>query len=76
MLLNNHRTFISKDLKEYINNTTQNSIKKIIEKRKEPIIINHLEEIDINEKPNRNFFGILIFLSISSMAFYFYKKLY
>ena len=74
MLFHNHRSFISKDLRDYINRTTQESIKRLTERQKNNFkIINPLEDDDKNPKPN--FYGFLVFLSISSIAFCFYKRL-
>lgn len=69
--------FYNKKLSEYCKKTSDESIKRLTEKyhlERIKKIINPLEEDDSNN-PKFNFYGILAILSISTLAFYFYKKL-
>ena len=78
-------TFLyDKSLLEYCMKSTQHSIKRIIEKKNleknninvKEIIKNKLEDDhDNNKNPRLNFNFLLVFLSISSLGFYFYKKI-
>jgi hypothetical protein len=77
-------TFLyDKSLLEYCMKSTQDSIKRIIEKKKlgkknynvKEIIKIKLEDDDNNKNPQLNFNVFLVFLSISSLGFYFYKKI-
>lgn len=71
--------YFNKSLSEYCTKTTNESIKKITEKynleRNKPKIKNPLEEEDDSKNPELNFYSFIIFLSISSITFYFYKRL-
>lgn len=67
----------NKSLHDYCKKTTEESIRKLTEKynleRNKPKIINPLDD---NNNPNFNFFRFLIFLSITSLTFCFYKRLH
>lgn len=72
--------YFNKSLSEYCTKTTNESIRKLTEKfnleRNKPKIKNPLEEEDDDsEKPEINFYHYLLFLSISSIAIYFYKRI-
>lgn len=70
--------FYNKKLADYCRKTTEDSIKKITEKynleRNKQKINNPLEDDD-NDKPKFNLYGFITFLSISTLAIYFYKRL-
>ena len=65
-------------LRDYCRKSTEMSIIKLTEKynleRKKPKIDNLLYDGE-NNKPEFNFYGLFTFLSISSLAFFFYKRL-
>lgn len=69
---------IIKNLSDYCRKSTDKSIKKISEKqnleRNNPKIKNPLDDNE-NGKPEFNLYEFLIFLSISTIAIYFYKRL-
>jgi hypothetical protein len=71
--------YFNKSLSEYCSGTTNESIRKLIEKykleRNKQKIQNPLEYQDDPGKPYLNFYNLLLFLSISSITIYFYKKL-
>lgn len=62
-----------------LNYYTNESIRKITEKynleRNKPIIKNPLAVDEDDAKPNLNFYNFLLFLSISTITIYFYKRL-
>jgi hypothetical protein len=62
-----------------LNYYTNESIRKITEKynleRNKPIIKNPLAVDEDGAKPNLNFYNFLLFLSISTITIYFYKRL-
>ena len=62
-----------------LNYYTNESIRKITEKynleRNNPIIKNPLAVDEDDAKPNLNFYNFLLFLSISTITIYFYKRL-
>ena len=62
-----------------LNYYTNESIRKITEKynleRNKPIIKNQLAVDEDDAKPNLNFYNFLLFLSISTITIYFYKRL-
>jgi hypothetical protein len=70
---------INKNLHDYCRKTTEESIKKITDKynleRNKPKINNPLPENDDSGKPEFNFYGLLAFLSVSTIAFLIYKRL-
>lgn len=70
---------INKSLNDYCMKSTQESIKKIIEKsnleRNKEKINNILDDNDENKKPELNLYSFFIFLSISSIGFILYKRL-
>ena len=71
--------YFNKSLSEYCTGTTNESIRKLIEKykleRNKQKIQNPLEDQDDPGKPYLNFYNLLLFLSISSITIYFYKRL-
>lgn len=70
--------YINKLLSDYCRKSTDEYIKKLTEKhnleRNKQKFKNPLEEED-NEKPNFNFYNLLLFLSISTISLYFYKRI-
>ena len=62
-----------------LNYYTNESIRKITEKynleRNKSIIKNPLAVDEDDAKPNLNFYNFLLFLSISTITIYFYKRL-
>ena len=62
-----------------LNYYTNESIRKITEKynleRNNPIIKNPLAVDEDDAKPNLNFYNFLLFLSISTITIFFYKRL-
>lgn len=70
---------MNKALYDYCKKSTEESVKKISEKysleRNKPKINISLENGDENAKPEFNFYGLLTFLSVTTMAFFFYKRL-
>lgn len=73
--------YFNKNLREYCTKTTNESIKKISEKYnlernnlkfKNPFK-NEYDEDD--EESNFNFYNFLLFLSITTISFYFYKRI-
>jgi hypothetical protein len=60
-------------------NYTNESIRKITEKynleKNKPTIKNPLAVDEDDAKPNLNFYNFLLFLSISTISIYFYKRL-
>ncbi len=62
-----------------LNYYTNESIRKITEKynleRNKPTIKNPLVVDEDDAKPNLNFYNFLLFLSISTITIYFYKRL-
>ena len=62
-----------------LNYYTNESIRKITEKynleRNKPTINNPLVVDEDDAKPNLNFYNFLLFLSISTITIYFYKRL-
>lgn len=67
---------INKDLSDYCKKTTNESIQKITEKYKLERIKPKISKFGDNddEKPKFNFLNLLIFLSISTITIYFYKR--
>jgi hypothetical protein len=69
--------YFNKSLSVYYNKITNDSIRKLTEKhnleRNKEKINNPLE--DDGEKPASDFYHFLFFLSISTIAIYFYKRL-
>ncbi len=70
---------LNKILQDYCKKTTENSMRKLTEKynleRNKPKLVDPIEKVCINSNPEFNFYGILAVLSITTMAFIFYKKL-
>jgi hypothetical protein len=62
-----------------LNYYTNESIRKITEKynleKNKPTIKNPLAVDEDDAKPNLNFYNFLLFLSISTISIYFYKRL-
>lgn len=71
--------YVNKSLSEYCTKINNESIMKLTEKysleRKNPKFKNPLGDEDGPKKPELNFYHFLIFLSISSITIYFYKRL-
>lgn len=67
-------------LQNYCKKSTENYIEKIIDKyslERKKIKLNEFNTDNTkNNQPEFNFYNILIFLSITTTAFYFYKKLH
>lgn len=63
---------------EYCTRSTQESVRKITEKynleRNKPKFNNPLED-NGNDKPQPNFYGFLILLSVSTIGFILYKRI-
>jgi len=68
--------YINKTLQDYCKKTTEESIRKLNEKynleRNKPKIKNTFDD---NNKPEFNYIGFLLFLSITIFSFRFYKRL-
>jgi hypothetical protein len=66
-------------LYDYCKKSTEESVRKQSEKysleRNKPKITISPENSDGNDKPEFNFYGLLAFLSVTTMAFFFYKRL-
>ncbi len=66
-------------LRDYCNKTTNESIRKLTEKynleRKNPQYTKLIYDEDGNQTPNFDFLNFLFFLSVSSITFYFYRRL-
>lgn len=71
--------YFNKSLSDYCTRTTNESIRKLTEKynleRNKPKFKNPLQDDDDSEKPEFNFYHFLLFLSISSITIYFYKRI-
>ena len=83
-LLNNSfpYLFLNKNLSEYCKNSTNEFIKKMTEKYETKkyspnikISYNNKEDNSENGEIDFNFYFFLVVLSISSISFYFYKKI-
>lgn len=74
-----NQIFINKSLHDYCRKSTEESIRKITEKhyleRNSPKIKNPLDDDNGNNNPKFNFNTFLIFLSVTMVSFYFYKRL-
>lgn len=70
--------FYNKKLADYCRKSTDESIRKLTDKltleRNKFKNKNSLEEFNA-DNPNYNFYGFLAILSISTFAFYFYKRI-
>ena len=70
---------MNKTLYEYCKRSTQESIKRLTEKynleKNKPKIKNPLDENDDSGKPEFNFYGFVVFLSISTIGLIIYKRL-
>lgn len=70
---------VNTGLREYCNKTTNESIRKLTDKynleRKNSQYTKLIYDEDGNQTPNLGFFNFLIFLSISSITYYFYRRL-
>jgi hypothetical protein len=68
--------FTNKTLQDYCKKTTEESMRKLSEKynleRNKPNIKNTFDD---NDKPEFNYFGLLVVLSITIFSFSFYKRL-
>ena len=71
--------YLSISLSEYCNRITNESIRKLTEKmnleRNKPKIKNAFKDDDNSGKPEIKFFNYLLFLSVATMAIYFYKRI-
>lgn len=71
--------YVNNGLRDICTKSTNESIRKLTEKynleRKAPQYKTLIYDEDGNETPNLGFFNLLIFLSISSITFYLYKRL-
>ena len=71
--------YFNKNLSDYCTRTTNESIRKITEKhnleRNKVKFKNPLEEDDDSEKPEFNFYHFMLFLSISYVTYFFYKRI-
>ena len=71
--------YVNNSLRDYCNKKTNESIRKLTEKYnlegKSNNLKTLLNEDDNNVDPDFNYFPFLLFLSISTIAFYFYKRL-
>ena len=69
---------INKNFNDYCKKSMDESIRKINEKsnleRNKPKIVNPFDD-ENNDKPDFNIYGFITFLSISTIAFLFYKRL-
>lgn len=71
---------LNKNLSDYCKNTVNESIRKLTDKYKSKkyisnIKMNYNDEDDNFEKPEFNLYFLLVFLSISSMTWFFYKRI-
>lgn len=66
--------YFNKTLSEYCTKINNESIKKITEKYNFKTK-NPLKDEDEPKKPEFNFYHFLLFLSISSITFYFYRRI-
>ena len=70
---------MNKALYDYCKKSTQESVIKQSEKysleRNKPKINVSFENNDENDKPEFNFYGFLAFLSVTTVAFFIYKRL-
>jgi len=72
--------YFNKNLSDYCTSSTNESIRKIIEKlkleRSKPKIkVSFNDDDDNSEKPELNFFHFIAFLSISYGTYFFYKRI-
>lgn len=71
--------YFNKSLSDYCNKTRNESIRKISEKynleRNKVKFKNPLEEDDDSKKPEFNFYHFMLFLSISYVTYFFYKRI-
>lgn len=68
----------NKSLSEYCRNSTNESIRKLKEKYESKKYIPNIKitySSDENDKPDFNFYVFLVFLSISSLSLFFYKRI-
>lgn len=66
----------NKTISDYCRKSTNESIQKLIEKYNlERNNLKIKKPLNEEDKPNFNFYGFLVFLSISTMAIFFYKRL-
>jgi hypothetical protein len=77
--LNRYTKLYDRSIMDYCMKSTLESIKKNtekynLEKEKEKIKVK-IELDDNNKNPNLNYYKLLLFLSVSSLGFYFYKKI-
>ena len=67
---------LNKNLSDYFKNTTNESIRKLNDKYKSK---KYIPNIKMNDdefgKPEFNLYFLLVFLSISSMTLFFYKRI-
>lgn len=70
---------MNKALYDYCKKSREESVRKLSEKysleRNKPKINILLENNDGNDKPEFNFYGFLAFLSVTTVAFFIYKRL-
>lgn len=62
----------NKTISEYCKNSINESIRKLTEKNNVKIVV---DIDDDSDKPEMNLYGFLLFLSISTITFYLYRRL-
>lgn len=71
--------FVNKSLQDYCRKSTEESIKKISERynleRNKPKINIPLDDENISNKPEINYYGLFTFLSVTTLAIFLYKRL-
>ena len=71
--------YINRSLHDYCRKSTEESIRKKTEKynleRNKPVLNTTFTINNDNNNPEFNIYTFLLFLSISSISFYFYKRL-
>lgn len=71
--------YANNGLRDYCNKTTNESIRKLTEKyyleRKNPQYKTLIYDEGGNETPNIGFLNFLLFISLSSITFYLYRRL-
>jgi hypothetical protein len=71
---------VNRSLHDYCRKSTEESIRKQTEKynleRNKPTLNPVFNKYDINNTPEFNIYTFLLFLSMSTISFYFYKRLH
>jgi hypothetical protein len=81
MLFKRMPLFYDKNILDYCMKSTQESIKKIAENKSlesekiNQMIKSKLEDCNDNKKPKNNFNFFLVFLSVSSLGLFLYRKI-